>query len=311
MCTFRRPAGLTRALAALAEQEPVGVAWDVVVVDNDPAGRAIDVVASLPSRPPGTRVVVEPEPGSANARNRGIAEATGDIVVIIDDDVVPARDWLGRLLDPIIAGRCDATGGRVILDPTVPRPRWLDEQGIGGYLTLHDPSSTERPLGTYEYVVTANAAFRADLLRRTGGFVCELGPSGRQQIVNDDVSLCRRFRGLGGTIHHVPGAVVVHDLPVARLSPRWLLKRSYLQGRSDWILDREEFAASRFAGASCALGALRGELSRRWSERLWRRDVAFHAACDVARAGGALREVASILSERAADARRWPARTPR
>ena len=67
--TFRRPAGLAAALAGLAGQVDPGVPWDVLVVDNDPPG------ASVPDRfPVPLRLVPEPTPGSAHARNRGIAE---------------------------------------------------------------------------------------------------------------------------------------------------------------------------------------------------------------------------------------------
>src|SRR5207237_3418961 len=117
--------------------------------------------------------------GAAHARNRGIAEVGGTVTVFLDDDVVPEPGWLRALLAPIVAGRADGTGGRVVLDPAVPRPRWLDERGIGGFLTRFEPTEVEVPVGPREFVITANAAFATDVLRRTAGFDAELGPRGR------------------------------------------------------------------------------------------------------------------------------------
>jgi hypothetical protein len=61
--------------------------YDVIVVDNRR-------VAGPPLELPGARVVREPRPGISAARNRGLAEATGEIVAFTDDDVDVDRRWL-------------------------------------------------------------------------------------------------------------------------------------------------------------------------------------------------------------------------
>src|SRR5437867_4013380 len=108
VCTFRRPAGLIRTLGGLAGQADPGLSWDVVVVDNDDQpGVAAAYATARPSLVVSVRLVHEARRGSAHARNRGIAESTGDIVAMLDDDVVPAPDWLSRLLEPIVHDRFD------------------------------------------------------------------------------------------------------------------------------------------------------------------------------------------------------------
>lgn len=299
VCTFRRPAGLTALLGALATQDDPGIPWDVVVVDNDePPGAGPAFSAAAAAVPVPTRLVHEPRRGSAHARNRGIAEADGDVVAILDDDVVPAPDWLRAIVAPIRDGRCEGTGGTVVLDPAVPRPPWLDEDGIGGYLTAFAPSDVERPLAGEEYVVTASCAFRADVLRRSGGFDPALGPRDDVQLVNDDVLLCRRFRAAGGRIRHVPGAVVVHELPKQRLHRSWLLRRAYQQGRSDWIVDADRLRRRRLRGAGYPPSWLAAELRLRRREGLRRPEVRFHLACDVVRTAGLAREALRTMARR-------------
>jgi GT2 family glycosyltransferase len=191
----------------------------------------------------------------------------------------------------VLAGRADLVGGRVVLDPSVPRPRWLSPS-VEGYLTCLDLGPEPRPLTDEESLLTASLLVRADVLRRTGGFSPALGPRGGRQLVGDDVQLVRDLRAAGARAAWVPDAVVVHDLPASRLRASWLLRRAWLQGRSDWRVHRAELSTRRAGGARVAASWLVEELRQRGREGA-RADVAFHAVCDVARTGGALAEAAS------------------
>jgi len=300
--TYRRPEGLSRALGALARLESAGVSWDVVVIDNDAAPGAEEAFRDGAGRlDVPARYVREPSLGAAHARNRGIAEASGDITVMLDDDVSPHPGWLRALLSPIIDGRADATGGRVELDPAVLRPRWFDERWLGPYLGSWDLGPEERPLEPErpgEFLITSNCAFDTALLRACGGFDPKLGPRASTPLVNDDAGLTRAFAGAGGRMRWVPGALVTHDLPAGRVTRRYLLKRAYAQGRSDWILDSERYGARKFGGARIALHWLGVEAGRRAKEGLGRREVLFHAGLDVVRTAGSFREAARIWRKR-------------
>lgn len=293
VATYRRPASLGRTLAGLAAQRGAPP-WRLVVVDNDPAGSAGPVVRAAASLGVAVDYLVEPAPGSAAARNRAVAAVTTGLSALLDDDVAPAPDWLAAVCAPLLAGSADLVGGPVTLDPTVPRPRWFAEAGLGGYLTAFAPYADRRPLPAGGLLLTANLAVRTELLRAVGGFDPRLGPRGGVQLVGDDASLVRRLVGAGARAWYEPAATVVHELPAARLRPRYLLRRAYWQGRSDWRLDEESLAARRGGGSRVAGSWLAGQLRRRAGEGLARPEVAFHAACDLARTGGALREAAAL-----------------
>ncbi|NUP78783.1 MAG: glycosyltransferase family 2 protein [Nonomuraea sp.] len=75
---------LDLVLAGLARQTYPAALTEVVVVDNG-STPPLRLPATRPVR---TRLITCPEPGRANARNAGLAEATGEVIHWLDSDVV-------------------------------------------------------------------------------------------------------------------------------------------------------------------------------------------------------------------------------
>lgn len=304
--TFRRPEGLRRCLAALApEIATAEFAVEVVVVDNDPGGAHAATIRRLVTQAVANgRVVTEARAGASHARNRGIAEAAAPVVAMLDDDVWPQPGWLDRITRPIRSGEAAGAGGPVRLDPAVDWPTWLDADaaeagGVGGYLTAHDLGPSARELDYFaDLVVTANAAWRRDVLQSVGGFDPAFGPRGRLHLVGDDARLTRQVIGHGGRVVWCPDAVVIHELPRDRLRLAWLARRAWWQGRSDWRLERLDLAGRRFggrvAGVKQVVEWLRQEGAKRRAEGLQRPPVAVHALLDGARMAGRLWEIATL-----------------
>ena len=272
----------------MASQREPGLAWDVVVVDNEdpPGAESVFERAAAELRVP-VRYVREPAKGASNTRNRGMAEATGDIIAFLDDDVVPRDDWLREVVEPIAAGRFDGIGGRVLLDDAVPHPSWL--RGYqAAYLAEYDLGDGERALAVDDaaYLLTANAAFDASVLRATGGFDPLLGPQPDRPTVNDDLDICRRFRSAGGVIGYSPSAIVVHELPPERLTLRYMVRRAFAQGVSDYLVDRERLATHRFGGIrGRGIEAVR-DVGRIVRGGPWRSWVAMSLVTSVSRSAG-------------------------
>lgn len=95
ICTHRRPDRCRRALRSVRNQDRAPD--QILVIDNDPEDNATEKVVKEES--PGVDYCVELVPGLDFARNRALAEATGDIVCFIDDDVVLERDAIRHLVD--------------------------------------------------------------------------------------------------------------------------------------------------------------------------------------------------------------------
>ncbi|WP_160116598.1 glycosyltransferase family 2 protein [Ruegeria sp. AU67] len=88
--TFRDTAGLRSTLDALSQQSYPKELTEILCIDNTPDFELCDQAASLfPAR-----LLHEPRPGSYAARNRGLAEATGEVFAFTDAACVPEPNWI-------------------------------------------------------------------------------------------------------------------------------------------------------------------------------------------------------------------------
>lgn len=111
ICTRGRPDALRRALASVVAQQPP--AAQILVIDNAPLDDATEDMVR--GEYPQVAYRQEPVPGLDFARNRALIEATEEIVLFVDDDVILEPGSLERLakafLDVPQAGACT---GRVL-----------------------------------------------------------------------------------------------------------------------------------------------------------------------------------------------------
>jgi HAD superfamily hydrolase (TIGR01662 family) len=124
----------------------------IVLVDDTPQGTV---------RQPGTREVTVLRSGGrgpAAARNLGWRHARTPWVSFLDDDVVPAEDWLARLADDLRAARPDTAGIQGTVEVPLPddRPPTDWERGTAGLADAH--------------WITADMTYRRCALVRAGGF---------------------------------------------------------------------------------------------------------------------------------------------
>ncbi len=134
--TRNRPDTLPSVLGALAAQDVGGLDPELVVVDNGSETSTRDATARLlVDFPWPARLVDEPAAGVAAARNAAVASAGHDILVFLNDDVVPASTtWLRGHVARLTSAEDDRTVvlGPVTWHPDVPLTpvmAWLEASG--------------------------------------------------------------------------------------------------------------------------------------------------------------------------------------
>jgi glycosyltransferase involved in cell wall biosynthesis len=92
---FNAAAGVAGTVAAVLEQ--VDVDLEVVVVDDGSTDDTAAIVGAIAD--PRVRLVEQPNRGVSAARNRGLGEATGELVTFLDCDDRPEPTWLARFAE--------------------------------------------------------------------------------------------------------------------------------------------------------------------------------------------------------------------
>jgi GT2 family glycosyltransferase len=218
--TRGRPERAAEAIASVLRSDYPSDRFEVILVDNRPDG-----AADLAGATTGTladervRVLHEPVPGGANARNTGMANARGEVVAFTDDDVVADRDWLMTIARAFDGqpGVGAASGLVMPLELETQAQVWFE-----GYARfsgrfhrraydLGPNRPTDDPLFPFDIGVLgtgANMAFRVEALRQAGcldpAFNTKALPNGT------DVESLLRVMLRGWTVVHDPGAIVQH-----------------------------------------------------------------------------------------------------
>ncbi len=82
--------------------------YEVIVVDNGSTDGTVTLLRDFAARDGRLRLILNPHnAGFAAATNQGIRAATGEYVVMLNDDTVVSTHWLARLLAPLAAAGSD------------------------------------------------------------------------------------------------------------------------------------------------------------------------------------------------------------
>ncbi len=106
-----------RALESVTSQSWPLACLEVVVVDNGSRDRTASVVQAFAAGAPDLRVRLlhEPVPGRARAKNAGARAASGELLIFLDADSALASDLVERVIEAYHGG-CPAGSIRIISD---------------------------------------------------------------------------------------------------------------------------------------------------------------------------------------------------
>lgn len=222
--THNRRDLLGRTLDSLAAvRVPAGVSVELVVVANNCTdGTEHLVTERAVAMPFPTRAVSEPAPGLNNARNCGVAEAAGDWLAFLDDDVWVSDGWLEGLTAVAEKHAADFLGGHVELWwEAVERPAWLTRD-MEWMLSNNEGGSDVYRLGPTGGLVGANFAVRRAVVDKVGPFRPDLDRVGDRLLGGGESEFVQRAVRAGFAGYYAPGMSVKHWVAPHRVSPAYL-----------------------------------------------------------------------------------------
>jgi glycosyltransferase involved in cell wall biosynthesis len=226
--THNRLNQLKKVLAGLENQTYPAEKFEVLIVSDGSTDNTDEFLLSAVS-PLQLRSFFQSNQGAAAARNLGIAQAVGDIILFLDDDVFPVPELIEEHLRfHSLYGDCAVVIGPMVAPPDYePSPwvRWELEKLAEQY---HD-MTTGKWAPTPRQFYTGNTSLAHHHLVESGGF----DPNYRRA---EDVELAYRLAHRGLKFLFNPRATGYHY--AIRSFPSWLAI-PYAYGRNNVVFSRQ------------------------------------------------------------------------
>jgi glycosyltransferase involved in cell wall biosynthesis len=223
------PAALAHLRSQVVQKE---IPWEVILVDNASTDRTTQIARECwpQNALAPLRVVHEPRLGLSNARQRGFAEASYEIVSFVDDDNGACPDWVATI-SRVMGEHAEVGACMGIVEPVFESdpPAWTLEHALC--------STWPGPEYRGDVTETLGALMGAGLSVRLAAYKGLTSRGFRHMAVDregtnltgyGDYEICLALRLAGWRLWVEPGVCLQHFIPAKRL--KWEYWRSLVRG---------------------------------------------------------------------------------
>ncbi len=230
--SYERIGDIRAALHAVGNQTVLPAEVLLVVDGNDELfDRLSDQIEGL-GHVPVRLLTNRHKQGLAGARNTGVEEASGDIVVFLDDDAAPDKSWLEVLLCCYEDSSVMGVGGGATPSWHLDKPEWFPDEFA--WVVGCSYSGMPQRGDEIQNLIGCNMSFRRSVLQDAKGFREEATRADMSPLGSEEAELCIRL----GQAHpdlkivHEPRSTVRHRVWRDRSTFRYFRRRCYAEGVS-------------------------------------------------------------------------------
>ncbi|MGK9369140.1 glycosyltransferase [Melioribacter sp. Ez-97] len=232
ICTYNREKYLPIALNSLKEQSLDKNKFEIIIVNNNSTDNTETVCNEFIKQNPELNIkyFLETQRGLSAARNRGIKESSGTIVIFIDDDAELTKNYLQEAINFFNEfPEVDAMGGKIIPKyEDNKEPEWMS-LFLWGLVTKSDWGDKIRKYPYSKYPPGCSMAFRKSVFNETGLFDTEL-----YSRCDDKYIFLQLDKNKKKYLYN-PKFILYHHIDKSRLNPESLKRIALLVGSSERV----------------------------------------------------------------------------
>jgi glycosyltransferase involved in cell wall biosynthesis len=238
LCTYN-PSDkvIERALDAILSQDLDRATWELLVVDNN-SSPAVSTRSFIADQ--GIRVVVEPKQGLSAARECGVRNTQGSILVFVDDDNLIAPNYLTTISGIFTDANIGVVSGAITPEYVQLPARWFAE--FEEMLAIRRPPTegpylTNIPCHNAYFPIGAGMGIRRELIRSyyrsiAEGSVYLPGRVGSQLSSGEDIDLAFFAISQGYLVGTVGSLKLQHVIPPERTTTDYISRLAIASTRS-------------------------------------------------------------------------------
>ena len=222
ICTYNRAKYIGNLLESVAKNDLAKSEYEIVLVDNNCTDNTREICEAFAKahKDVNFRYMLEPEQGLSAARNKGIKEAKGEVIVYIDDDAL-VDTWYLRTYAEWFAVHPEtmACGGPIEPLYETEEPSWMTSYTkalLTAWMNYGD-KVREYPKGRYPG--GGNAGYRKSVFDKVGLFNTALGRKGGNLMGSEEKDIFDKMQALGMQVLYLPTPVLHHIIPQTKLEP--------------------------------------------------------------------------------------------
>lgn len=231
ICSYNRFELLISTVESILSVLKERLDLEILIIDNN----STDQTPCLEKKYRSNKLIKyfrENEQGLSNARNRGLKEATGEILIYLDDDIELVDNYF-EICDQAFSNPLISISGGKVLPYKINIPKWLPLKYY--YLvSVFDLGDSPK---TVKYLMGGNFSIRRIAALQIGLYNINLGRYAKSLSGGEEIEFQNRATELGYKIYYNPNQNILHKIN-DKLNKKYVLAYSEELGKSEKIIDK-------------------------------------------------------------------------